>query len=450
MRDISEFINKIHQGHTLAVLKEIPSDTISCVITSPPYWNLRAYGTEPVVWGGDKDCQHEWKSERTPRPNASGGKTEWAKQKLRCKGKENMSEWVDYKDRASYSDYCEKCNAWKGELGQEPHFNEYILHLCDIFDEIKRVLREDGTCFVNIGDTFAGSGNGQDWQSIEKEREGKNETMRKAAGVKQKLKLLPDKSLCGLPERFMIEMMDRGWLVRNKIIWYKKNVMPSSAKDRFTVDFEPVYLFTKNKKYWFEQQYEPLSPETVLDINRRKNMSCLTGEKGSKHFDNPDSVYDKQKTNRKRTEFANLEKGRNKRCVWDIMTDPFPEAHFAVFPPALVETPILAGCPEKICQKCGFVAENLYEEKSEEQKAEEKETGLISKPKIVGHTNCDCELPDWKPGIVLDPFSGSGTSCMVADNLGRRWIGIDLQPDYVKMSEKRLEKSGSPLFRGLT
>ncbi len=281
-------LNKIHTGHALEILKTFPDASINMCITSPPYWGLRDYKTEPVKWQ----------------------------------------------------------DGWLGELGTEPYFNAYINHLCDIFDEVKRVLKDDGTCWVNIGDTYL------------------------------------NKKLSLLPFRFAIEMSNRGWTVRNVIIWQKPNAAPQSAKDRFTVDFEYLFFFSKNKKYYFERQLEPIKQSTYercksgCGINKGANYQGLN------------------KTNFERLQKRMLSgeiSGRNTRTVWSIATHAYHGAHFAVFPPALLEIPIKAGCPEN--------------------------------------------------GIVLDPFIGSGTTAVAANRLNRKWIGIELNPEYTKLAEIRISQN---------
>jgi len=230
---------------------------------------------------------------------------------------------------------------------------EYIEHLKTVFAEVKRVLKKTGTCWVNIGDTYASGGGKAAEQSFLRSK-GKDRHTQPDSPGKAKLRSKMGKSLCNIPERFSIMMTDElGWIKRNTIIWYKRNAMPESVKDRFTVDFEYLYYFTKSKEYYFEQQFEDYAPGSEVEY-RRTNT-----------------------------------KGRNKRCVWDIPTRPFPGAHFAVFPPELVETPILAGCPES--------------------------------------------------GIVLDPFAGSGTTILKAIQLDRNAIGFELNPEYCKMREKEIE-----------
>lgn len=226
-------------GDALDQLKTLPSESVDCCVTSPPYWALRDYGVD-------------------------------------------------------------------GQLGLEPTFTEYIKKLCDIFDEVKRVLRKDGTLWVNIGDTYYGGGNNRGNTKTLSDIQKGNRGAQGQVQHKWNFTEYQAKSLCQIPSRFAIEMCNRGWILRNKIIWHKPNCMPSSVKDRFTVDFEEVFFFVKSKKYWFETQYEPANTPGV------KNLS---------------------------------EKGRNKRTVWTITTKPYAEAHFATYPETLIEPMIKAGCP---------------------------------------------------------------------------------------------------------
>lgn len=306
-------INKIYNGDALETLKGFPKESINMCITSPPYWGLRDYGVD-------------------------------------------------------------------GQLGLESNFDDYITKLCDIFDEVKRVLTNDGTCWVNIGDSYNGSGKagkkGSDYQKRHREF-GKPSKEPQRFGVPTNDQSISKKSLCGIPFRFALEMMNRGWILRNTIIWHKPNCMPSSAKDRFTVDFEYLFFFSKNKKYYFKQQLEK-------SIWAKKDKRFITGPTAGGKTTDEKAQYAIQKAGAYRKDGM-----KNKRCVWTITTKPYKGAHFAVFPPELVETPIKAGCPED--------------------------------------------------GIVLDPFIGSGTTGTVAQQQGKNYVGIELNPDYIKLIEKRLE-----------
>lgn len=266
-----------------------------------------------------------------------------------------------------------------GQLGLEPTFQEYITKLCGILDEVKRVLKKTGTCWVNLGDTyFAHNGSRGNKTDAGADSLRKKSNDERVAPRFKAINNYQSKCLLQIPARFSIEMCNRGWILRNTIIWWKPNCMPSSVKDRFTVDYEYVFFFVKEKKYWFETQYE-----AYTEPMNRWGGDVLKAD--------GESTWDKgtgQETYRNRNMRPN-ELGRNKRSVWRITTKPFKEAHFAVFPEELVETPIKAGCP--------------------------------------------------KGGVVLDPFCGSGTTGVVAKKLGRHFIGIDLNKDYCKMADTRID-----------
>ena len=338
--------NKIIHGDSLQELKKLPEKSINCVMTSPPYWALRDYGT--ATWEcGDPNCDHKVSG------NLVGSNSIMKQEQAdRCK---------------HYKDICKKCGAKRvdKQLGLEQTFEEYINKLCDIFDEVKRVLRDDGTCWVNIGDTYyTKSGSGFLNDNLTKtDTHVLNTGINKANELRgQPHEYMQSKSLTLIPFRFALEMVNRGWILRNTIIWKKLNCMPSSVKDRFTVDFEYIFFFSKKKKYYFETQYEPLSIHSIPQKEPNKittnyvNISPTYKRAGGGSFINPNG------------------KGRNKRTVWTINPKPFKEAHFAVFPEALCETPIKAGCPEFVCKECGKPREikkvpiGEFDEKTEELK----------------------------------------------------------------------------------
>jgi len=358
MYSIQNLNKKIFNGHVLDELKKFPDESIDCVITSPPYWALRDYDTSPQIWDANESCKHIWGDDLKIRQSGGSGKHTTG-------GAPSKGLWFE-----NHSNFCSKCGAWRGSLGLEPNFKLYIQHLIQIFNEIKRVLKKNGSCWINIGDSYSASGGS-----------GKNDSSSNKYvinTVPHKSKDLPPKCLCQIPERFSIAMTDNGWVKRNTIIWHKPNSMPQSVKDRFTVDFEYFYFFTKNKNYYFEQQFEEYS----------KSMNRWGGQKlkadGQSMWDDGTG----QSTYRQRDMRPNDE-GKNKRTIWSINTEPYKEAHFAVFPERLVITPIQAGCP--------------------------------------------------KDGIVLDPFAGSGTTLLVAEKLGRQWVGIELSSKYTKLAQKRIK-----------
>jgi len=278
------------------------------------------------------------------------------------------------------------------QLGSEKHFKDFIINLCDVFDQVKRILKPTGTCFINIGDTFNGYklGNTSNKGYLE------NTTVN---SFKKEKTELPNKSLCMIPERFAIEMIDRGWCLRNQIIWHKPNQMPSSANDRFTVDFEKVFFFVKQPNdYYFEQQLEPAltnknRPNGVVrnreyNYDSKENKNPDAYKKTHKNIQNkgqqPNSIHLKRASGIPDETYVD----RNVRTVWSINTKPFKEAHFATYPELLVERMLKSGCPEN--------------------------------------------------GIVLDPFFGSGTTGVYARKVNRNFLGVELNPEYIKIAEKRL------------
>ena len=206
------------------------------------------------------------------------------------------------------------------ELGQEKTVQEYISNLINIFNEVKRVLKDGGTCWVNLGDTYGTQSGG-----LREGKFGKNTNAQKLTQPKS-----VHKCLCQIPSRFAIAMTDNGWILRNEIIWYKRSCMPESVKDRFTVDYEKIFFFVKSKKYYFEQQFE--DTKTIDNYVRDRDNTKLNNTPGRSRMGG-------LKTNHYTK--------RNMRCVWDVTTKPSPIKHYAMYPQTLVERMIKSGCPEK-------------------------------------------------------------------------------------------------------
>jgi len=262
--------------------------------------------------------------------------------------------------------------------------------------------------------------------------------------------LYKPKSLVQIPSRFAIEMTNRGWILRNELIWHKPSCMPASVTDRFTVDFEKLFFFTKNKKYYFKQQFEP-----ITESSRKRAEYGWDGTHAPGRSCNP------EKGVKMGERWANP-KGRNKRTVWSINTASFKGAHFAVYPPELIESPIDAGCPLYVCTKCEkpreVILESLPNPKGISGRAGKpmvSKDGVVdnndgtrlesghnptqfTNSKFVGYTDCGCG-EDFVPGVVLDPFFGSGTTAEVAMKQDKNWVGIELNDDYTKISDKRLK-----------
>lgn len=266
-------------------LGRLPDNFIDCIVASPPYWQLRDYGLSPILLGGRQKCEH------------------------------------DFDDYA----ICRSCGGWLGQLGQEPSREMFLEHLMGIFDECRRVLKSTGTLWVNLGDSYSKLNKynrTDDWPP------GKNAHCLKTLRVDLSMHRVPHKSLCNIPGLFAEMMLLRGWILRNEIIWYKPSVAPVSVKDRFTVDYEKLFFFTKSQRYYFEQQFEPYAKCTY-----QRYKSGFNPDEAYRKYGYPTGM---QKIN---------PAGRNKRTVWRIPPEPNRRRHYAAYPTKLVEIPIKAGCP---------------------------------------------------------------------------------------------------------
>lgn len=317
-------MNEILQGDAFTILKTLPAESVDCIITSPPYFGLRDYGS-------------------------------------------------------------------LAQIGGEPSLIEYIDHLLEVTAELKRVLKKTGTLWWNHGDSYAGTPSGV--SGVGSKLNGGKRTQNHVAkfattrGRRGGQEVI-SKSLTMQAHRLAIRMMDeQGWILRNQVIWHKPNIMPASVRDRFTTDFEPVFFFAKSQRYFFNQQFEPLAQTSIDRVKygwrsvkanasvKGRTTGVALAEMGAR-FANP--------------------RGRNMRAVWRISTSSSRGIHIAPYPEKLVEPMILAGCPQG--------------------------------------------------GVCLDPFAGSGTTCAVAKRLGRDYIGIELNPTYAKVAERRLADTAAPLF----
>jgi DNA modification methylase len=403
-------------GDVREKLKELPDKSIQMCVTSPPYYALRDYGT--AEWeGGDPNCDHIDKQQQRGQSSA--------KQSTNNQG-----------NSGSLLKTCKQCGAKRkdNQLGLEKTPEEFVENMVEVFAEVHRVLRDDGTLWLNLGDSYAMSsmrGKNSKFKSIDQSHSG-------ITNVKRSLNGLPPKSLMGIPWKVAIALQEWGWILRQDIIWAKKNCMPESVKDRFTKNHEYIFLFSKQPKYFFNQVLEPVKQSSIDRINDGKITYRKTTPK--------ETIYQEKKK-------ENITTGgmKNKRSVWNMRTASYKEAHFAVFPPELAETCIQAGCPEKICAECG----TPYSENKKTHNTERtiKSTGLrpdeMKKQKKggrAGYTSlidkglqkqCDCETNETKSGIVLDCFMGSGTTAMVAQRNWRKWIGVELNPEYEKLIRKR-------------
>lgn len=262
-----------------------------------------------------------------------------------------------------------------GQLGAEPTPEEYVERLVAVFREVKRVLRDDGTLWLNLGDSYVGTGHKG------RHRDPKNKSGRNGQSwaLNNRVDGLKRKDLVGIPWRVAFALQADGWYLRSDIIWHKPNAMPESVKDRPTKAHEYIFLLTKSAKYYYDAD-AIREPVTTKPWGKGPNGSIGTAKKQQGAAGGA-----RAKSGRA----GNHPKGRNKRTVWSVTTKPFKGAHFAVFPPDLIEPCVLAGAPEG--------------------------------------------------GIVLDPFFGAGTTGLVAQKHGRNYLGIELNSEYIELARKRIE-----------
>ena len=303
--------NVIYNEPCLETLSRMPDNSIDCIITSPPYWQLRDYG-------------------------------------------------------------------YDGQWGLEPTFNEYLEHLWSLMRECYRVLKSEGTCWVNLGDSYSTQSgiNLAISKGNHKQQDSTYLTNRGKSGKLIKDKSLPNKCLLMLPHRFAIGCIDMGWIVRNDIIWAKRNGMPESVTDRFSKKHEYMFFMVKSEKYYFD-----------LDAIRDKALNSPTiRNKSSESYGlNTDNFSDGERT------WGN-DLGKNPGSVsdfWDIPTKPSGSKHYAVYNDSLIAKPILAGCPEN--------------------------------------------------GIIYDPFMGSGSTAEAALRANRLFIGSEMSAEYIGIANKRLD-----------
>ena len=450
----SDFINKVICATMPRATKNIPDESINMCMTSPPYWGLRDYGVEQI-FGGGSDCNHEWKDEIKQFNQPRHGKDS---------NSVDISKVATEEKQYSSGNYCLKCQAWKGQLGLEPTPEIYIEHLTEIFGEVKRVLKKEGTLWLNLGDIYGGSCQGGGDTGLSKERYRKE--LLTYVDKPQK-KMMPT-CLMMIPERLAWSLIQDGWILRNKIVWYKPNSMPSSVKDRFSNRWEYVFLFSKSQRYFFDLDAvrEPLV-ESQLDrprIGNRGGKDSIYKSKDERKGLNipgqaPHGIHGKRHSGYFGAdgEYLVNPAGKNPGDVFEINTQPFPEAHFAVFPEKLCEKPMKAGCPEEVCKKRGKARERIFKTIKPRPSSGTRNVGgrrdgyttkigpnPYSERAIIGLTSCSCGA-DFEGGTVLDPFCGAGTTGVVAKKLNRKFIGIDISEKYCEMARKRILQTGCQL-----
>jgi DNA modification methylase len=375
---------RILVGDVRTRLADIPDNSIQACITSPPYWGLRDYGT--ATWeGGDPNCDHQPPDEA---PNShkmtSGQKTSHAGRFAGPK--------------------CYKCGARRidSQIGLEQTPDEYVAQMVEVFREVRRVLRDDGVLWLNLGDSYAMSSMRGENSSFT------STTVVQTAAINGAVKLgkrsipagLKQKDLVGIPWRVAFALQADGWWLRQDIIWHKPNPMPESVTDRCTKAHEYLFMLTKSAKYYFDNQAIQEDAKTPPGATwaERKAAGATAGNVivgDAKRNGTQRVVHGKGVT----SNLTRQDGKRNRRSVWTIPTKPFRGAHFAVMPEALVEPCILASSRQD--------------------------------------------------DTILDPFTGSGTVAVVSLRYDRNYIGTELNPDYVDIARQRITDD-NPMFNELT
>tara|TARA_R110000772_G_scaffold89304_2_gene185137 strand:+ start:18730 stop:19902 length:1173 start_codon:yes stop_codon:yes gene_type:complete len=378
---------RIITGDARERLQELPDASVHCCVTSPPYFGLRDYGT--AEWaGGNVGCDHTETSSGMSSKNTLGPL-----------GKLPQTNAANVGRLKQYRETCRKCGATRTDLqmGLEPTPDEFVAGMVALFSEVRRVLRDDGTLWLNLGDSYAANRGYQ----VEQTKGGPKHGPAQAAGGRPQRASgygLKPKDIIGIPWRVAFALQADGWYLRQDIIWAKPNPMPESVKDRCTKAHEYIFMLSKSAKYHYDA--DAIAEPAIYAGLPGQDKS---GYKDAQAYNGKHKKADKQRGHGRRHAGFNdrwdaMSKAeqcsgtRNKRSVWEVTTKPFSEAHFATYPPKLIEPCILAGCP-------------------------------------VG-------------GTVLDPFFGAGTTGMVADRLGRDCIGIELNPEYAALAERRLQNDG--------
>jgi DNA modification methylase len=416
----------IIQGDCIDGMKTVPSESVHCVVTSPPYYGLRDYGT--ATWeGGDPLCNHTISMD-----------TKWNDPK---RGTDVLRPEVAH--RGGSSSNCHLCGATRidQQIGLEESPDEYVARLVEVFREVRRILRHDGTVWLNLGDSYAGNNS----QASNNGRAGYgNPRERVVNRISEGLK---PKDLIGIPWRVAFALQADGWYLRQDIIWHKPNPMPESVSDRCTKSHEYIFLLTKSERYYYDKdaimEVGVMTSQSSAGSNQR-DTSITHGIGGGNSGIN--------EAKKKLAQELKLlgHSTRNKRSVWTVATQPYPEAHFATFPTKLIEPCILAGTSEKgCCSTCGAPWKRVTEKTGEFQRrwstnnAEgspyESQGSMQNTYETTGwQPTCKCEINDPVPCTVFDPFTGSGTTGLVALTNNRMFVGTELNPEYVKIAEKRL------------
>lgn len=442
----------ILQGNSIRI--PLADNSVNCVITSPPYWNLRDYGT--ARWeGGSIDCDHKTRPSHNIVSSTLGG------------GKSTTGHWQE-----GYRDTCPRCGAVRidNQIGLEPTIAEYIAVIVQVFREVKRVLHPTGIAWVNLGDTYATSRNGR--SAADTKAVGKDDrTFRdKPFSINE----VPAKNLCLIPQRVALALQDDGWIVRSFIPWIKGNPMPESVEDRPGTAHEYIIMLVKSERYYFDTEgvrrvkgSDSIAREKRGVSANHKNTNGAPGQPPHSfmQFRPNDPTRETESGRALRTSdffndsldayIAHLQSIRDNGGMMlnteglpaglVINSAPYKFAHYATFPSALIRPMILAATSARgVCPKCGKGWVRVSESTGHVNKREpahvpgncatkQDSTGWQPTKRATDkwQPTCSCNAGEPIPGIILDPFCGSGTVGQVARELGRRFIGIDLSATYL-------------------
>lgn len=392
---------QVLQGDVREKLAEMEAGSVQTCVTSPPYWGLRDYGAD-------------------------------------------------------------------GQLGLEPTPEEYTANMVEVFRGVKRVLRDDGTVWLNLGDSYAGSNQGVGTKNLTAKQSSNRGTVALTQATKStlaKVEGCKPKDLVGIPWSVAFALRADGWYLRSDIIWHKPNPMPESVTDRPTKSHEYIFLLSKSQKYFYDAEAikEPQADISVRRAFSKNNVTDRKDADGDVYAISGKAQNETYERMRKSIE-AGEEQKRNKRTVWTVSTQPYPGAHFATFPPKLIEPCILAGTSPKACDVCGSPWVRVVEKKSVERGIPRTPTGRSDKPygqvpgsntrgvpyrETIGVTwqpTCTCNSKGTGRCKVLDPFAGSGTTLWVAETNGRDSVGIELNAEYIELINKRMDNMQVNLF----
>jgi DNA modification methylase len=424
-----------YAGDVRAVWDALPAASVQCVVTSVPYYGLRSYSTEPQVWGGAPDCLHEWgvegKSAQRLR-NGIGSDT----------AKVAMSETL----HPSTGAFCTRCAAWRGELGREPTPDLFVAHIVAVFRSVRRVLRPDGTLWLNVGDSYS---NDSKWGGATGGKHVAGLHGQTGIGRQKRVTGLGDGQLLMIPARVAIALQDDGWVLRNELIGAKTAPMPESVQDRFTRAHEQIYVFAARRRYFMDMAAikEPASKGAA-------GSTFTAGKTGVNGHGRVSELPREDAT------------GRNPRDWFLWAPEPTSVAHYAAFPSAIPRLAILAGTSAAgACPACGAAWRRVVERSNPRLSTEYQaidntpkaatgtgvrndygtnKTGLAkpgwrkfggpSTQTIDWQPACKCNAGAPVPCLAGDPFVGSGTTARVAYSLGRHFVGGDLNPQYLDLA----------------